>query len=120
MPAFVPHAATLLQAAAIDLEREVLPALAGPPRFRARIVLNVLRLVARELEQAPYADAAERERLQALLGSSGDALPQLRTDLAARIDGGGLPLDDEALLAHLAASLREALAINSPGWAQEP
>lgn len=115
MPAFVPSAATLLQAAADDLERDVLPALAGLPKFRARIVVNVLRLVTRELEQAPQADAAERERLLALLGHDG-ALPDLRADLASRIERGELPLDDAALVAHLTADLREALAIDSPGW----
>ena len=120
MPAFVPSAATLLQAAADDLERDVLPALAGGlPRYRVRIVLNVLRLVTRELEQAPQADAAERERLLQLLGESGVTLPELRADLAARIEHGELALDDPALVAHLTAGLREALAIDSPGWTHE-
>ena len=118
MPAFVPSAATLLQAAADDLERDVLPALNALPKFRTRIVINVLRLVTRELEQAPAADAAERERLVALLGSGGEALPGLRAELSERIERGELPLDDPALLAHLTASLREALAIDSPGWAR--
>ena len=45
MPAIVPSAATLLQAAADDLERDVLPALSGLPRYRVRIVLNVLCLL---------------------------------------------------------------------------
>jgi hypothetical protein len=119
VPAFVPSAATLLQAAADDLEHEVLPALAGAPRFRARIVLNVLRLVTRELEQAPQADVAERQRLAALLGDGGDALPRLRAELAGRIERGEIPLDDPALVAHLTTGLREALAIDSPGWTHE-
>ena len=119
MPAFVPSAATLLQAAADDLQRDVLPALAGLPKYRVRIVLNVLRLVTRELEQGPAADAAERERLVALLDGGDEALPELRADLAARIECGELPLDDPALLAHLTAGLREALAIDSPSWAHE-
>ena len=119
MPAFVPSDATLLQAAADDLERDVLPALSGLPRYRVRIVLNVLRLVTRELEQAPQADAAERERLLQLLGESGVTLPELRADLAARIEHGELALDDPALVAHLTAGLREALAIDSPGWTHE-
>jgi hypothetical protein len=40
----------------------------------------------------------------------------MRASLAARIERGELALDDAALLAHLEASLREALAINHPGW----
>jgi hypothetical protein len=117
MPAFVPPATTLLEAAATELEREILPALAGAPRYRARIVLNVLRTVARELRLGPDADAAERERLCSLLGADGALdLPSMRASLAARIERGELALDDAALLAHLEASLREALAINHPGW----
>lgn len=119
MPAFVPSAATLLQAAADDLERDVLPALSGLPKYRVRIVLNVLRLVTRELEQAPLADVAERERLLELLGDSGGALPELRARLTGRIERGELALDDPALVAHLTAGLREALAIDSPGWIHE-
>jgi hypothetical protein len=119
MPAFVPSAATLLQAAADDLERDVLPALAGLPKYRVRIVLNVLRLVTRELEQAPQADAAERERLVALLGGGDRPLPELRAELAGLIERGELPLDDPALVGHLTAGLREALAIDSPGWTHE-
>src|SRR4051794_41151161 len=115
MPAFVPPAATLLQAAANDLERDVLPALEGLPKFRARIILNVLRLVTRELDLSPAADVDERQRLHGLLGTTSGTLPQLRTHLAASIDSGTLPLDDEAVVDHIRQSLREALAIDSPG-----
>lgn len=120
MPAFVPPAAALLQAAADDLERDVLPALGGLPRFRARVILKVLRLVTRELDQSPAADASERQRLNGLLGTTVGALPQLRAELSATIESGALPLDDEALVSHLTQSLHEALAIDSPGWTDEP
>jgi len=119
MPAFTPSAAALLQAAANDLERDVLPALGGSPRFRARIILNVLRIVTRELEQSPAADASERQRLHDLLGTDAGTLPQLRADLAATIADGGLPLEDEALVGHLTQTLREALAIDNPDWARD-
>ncbi len=116
MPAFVPSADALLQAAADDLERDVLPALAGFPRFRTRVIVNVLRLLTRELESGAAADAAERTRLQALLDNNEGELPALRAALARRIDEGGIDLADEALVRHLRESLHEALAIDNPGW----
>lgn len=122
MPSFVPSAATLLQAAADHLEREVLPALAGYPRFHTRVSINVLRTVMRELELGAPADAAEQARLQALLGDAppSQPLPALRGELAARIASGALPLDDAALVTHLRETLRGALAIDNPRWVQEP
>jgi hypothetical protein len=116
MPAFVPPAADLLQAAANDLERDVLPALTGAARFRARVIVNVLRLVTRELALAGDADQAERARLQALLQSDAGSLPELRRALAGRIESGAVALEDEALVTHLRESLRDALAIDSPHW----
>lgn len=119
MPAFIPSAGALLQAAADDLERDVLPALGGFPRFRTRVIVNVLRLLTRELEFGAAADAAERTRLQVLLDNGEDELPALRAALARRIDEGAIDLADEALVRHLRESLREALAIDSPAWAGE-
>lgn len=119
MPAFVPPASTLLQAAADDLERDVLPALPGFPRFRTRVIVNVLRLLTREFALGHAADAAEHARLQALLDTDDDDLPALRTELARRIESGAVDLDDGALVRHLRESLRDALAIDNPVWTAE-
>lgn len=119
MPAFVPSASTLLQAAADDLERDVLPALAGFPRFRTRVIVNVLRLLTRELALGDASDAAEHARLQALLDTDDEDLPALRAALAQRIESGAMDLADETLIRHLRESLREALAIDNPAWITE-
>ncbi|WP_076999818.1 DUF6285 domain-containing protein [Variovorax sp. KK3] len=119
MPAFVPSATTLLQAAATDLERDVLPALAGFPRFRTRVIVNLLRLLTRELALGAAADAAERARLQALLDADADDLPALRAELAHRLESGAIDLADDALVQHLRETLRDALAIDHPGWTGE-
>lgn len=116
MPAFVPDAATLLEAAANDLERDVLPALAGFPRFRTRVIVNVLRLLRREAELGASADAAELARLRTMLGEPGGGLPDLRAVLAGRIDDGAIPLDSPQLVDHLVATLGDALAIDNPNW----
>ena len=119
MPAFVPDATRLLQAAADDLERDVLPAVGGFPRFRTRVIVNVLRLLAREQALGAQADAAELARLQALLGQDSAALPVLRAELTRRIESGAIDLADAALVSHLRETLREALEIDSPGWTRE-
>lgn len=115
MPESAPEAPILLDAAIDYLERELLPTLAGYHRFQTRVTVNVIAQVRRELALGPAQAEAERARLVALLGHEGgrDALSR---ELAARIRGGEVPLDDPRLLDHLRASLEEALRINNPRW----
>ena len=119
MPASKPTAPALLDAAIDYLERELLPALAGYHRFQCRVTLNVLAQVRRELVLAPSQADAERARLAALLGHTGER-DELSRELAARIRAGDIALDDPALLDHLRRSLVEALRINNPRWIGEP
>src|SRR5262247_441406 len=115
MPAIQPDAPALLDAAIDYLERELLPALAGYHRFQCRVTVNVLAQVRRELALAPAQSEAEHARLVALLGRAGER-DELSRELAARIRGGEVALDDPALLEHLRLSLVEALRINNPKW----
>ena len=118
MPAIQPDAPALLDAAIDYLERELLPTLAGYHRFQCRVTVNVLAQVRRELALAPGQADAERARLTALLGHSGER-DALSRELAARIRAGDIALDDPALLDHLRQSLVEALRINNPKWIGE-
>ena len=118
MPASKPDAAALLDAAIDYLERELSPTLTGYHRFQCRVTVNVLAQVRRELALAPAQSAAERARLVALLGHAGER-DELSRELAARIRGGEVALDDPALLEHLRLSLVEALRINNPKWIGE-
>ncbi len=115
MPASAPEATVLLDAAIDYLERELLPTLSGYHRFQTRVTANVLAQVRRELALGPAQAEAERARLVALLGHEGER-DVLSRELAARIRGGELSLDDPRLLEHLRASLEEALRINNPRW----
>lgn len=115
----VPDAATLLQAAADYLEGELLPTLEGYHRFQTRVTVNALRIVMRELQLAPAQRAAERARLAALLGHDGDA-DALEAELAAAVVDGARAIDDPALVDHLRQTLRDALAIDNPKWADAP
>jgi hypothetical protein len=114
MSRFVPDAELLIDACIRYLERELHPTLAGYHRFQTRIAINVLTIVARELRQRDKTRSDERERLVALLGHDGDAA-SLDRELADAIAEGRLSLEYNALVSHLRQSLRDALAINSPG-----
>ena len=119
MPASKPDATQLLDAAIDYLERELSPTLGGYHRFQTRVTVNVLAQVRREIALAARQADAERLRLAALLGRAGER-DELSRELAARIRGGQIALDDPALLDHLRQSLLEALRINNPKWIGEP
>ncbi|ABF12385.1 DUF6285 domain-containing protein [Cupriavidus metallidurans] len=118
MSTFVPDANRLLQAAAEYLERELLPTLTGYHGFQTRVCINVLKIVARELEMRPEAQARERRRLEDILGKQGD-VGALNRELATRLGAGDLPLDHVGVVEHLISTLQDALSINSPRWAKQ-
>lgn len=111
----IPDAQALLEASADFLEDELLPNLSGAHRFKTRVTLNVLRIVARELVQGPAADVDEKDRLQRLLQRQG-SINELRRELSEAILSGKRSLDDAPLIEHLRATLRDALAIHNPKW----
>lgn len=120
-----PTAAELLDAVRGFLEKDVVPALDGTAKFHARVAVNVLSIVGRELALEPRHLAAEWQRLDALLGAAempADA-DAARSALRARVallcerirngeaDAG--PYRD-AVLAHLRETTHEKLAIANP------
>jgi hypothetical protein len=118
MPRSHPPAADLVDAVRELLEREVIGRLEGDLAFQCRVAANALGMVARELRLGGALDAAERQRLAALLGREG-SLEELANDLARRIRSGALAPDDPALLASLRASVADALRVNNPKWLGE-
>ena len=118
MPRSHPPAADLVDAVRELLEREVIGRLEGDLAFQCRVAANALGIVARELRLGGALDAAERQRLAALLGREG-SLEELANDLARRIRSGALAPDDPALLASLRASVADALRVNNPKWLGE-
>jgi len=133
-----PTAIELVEAVTGFLRDEALPALDARHAFLARVSINALEIVARELAQGPGADRAERARVQALLtgsaGTAGDpagraaasrcatrddgepSLAALNTRLCEAIAAGRIAHDDPALLAHLRATTLAAVAIDQPGY----
>jgi hypothetical protein len=110
-----PSAAELVTAVREFLEEQAMPRLEGRTAFHARVAVNALAIVARQLELGPAAEAAERERLAALLGHDGP-LDALNRDLCWRIRSGELGLETTGLVAHLRATTLDKLAVDQPRY----
>jgi hypothetical protein len=78
-----PSAALLVTAVREFLERDVMPATEGRVQFHTRVAINVLNIVARELELGDGFAERERERAAALLGHGG-TVDDLERELASR------------------------------------
>ena len=110
-----PSAAQLVTAVREYLERDVMPATEGRVQFHARVAVNVLNTVARELELGGGFAADEQRRAAALLGHDGDA-DALEHELAAAIRSGALDDRSGDVRAHVRATVREKLLIANPGY----
>jgi Domain of unknown function (DUF6285) len=110
-----PSAAQLVTAVREFLEHDVMSATEGRVHFHARVAVNVLETVARELELGDGFAAEERQRAVALLGHDG-APDALERELAAAIRSGALDDREDAVRAHVRATVREKLLIANPGY----
>ncbi len=63
-----PTAVELLEAAAEFVDREIVPAIQGARQFQVRVVANVMRIAAREMQLEDPAVRAEVKALAELLG----------------------------------------------------
>jgi len=111
-----PTAAELIDAVSEFISRDVAPTLTGRLAFHARVAVNALAIVRRELLQGPDADRADEQRLAALLGEAGDPAA-LTEELCRRIAAGEIAADNPALIDHLWATTLDTLAIDQPGYA---
>jgi alcohol dehydrogenase class IV len=93
-----PTSIELLEAAADFVDREIVPAIEGARQFQARVVANVMRIVAREIQQEDPAARIEVKALARLLGRDAPHLHSLEDlrkasasmgeELSARIRAG--------------------------------
>jgi hypothetical protein len=114
-----PDIADILSAVADQLMRDVLPALPRDAAYHARVSINAIRLVERELRRMPAAEIAERERLAALLGVDREVpVTEANAMLISRIEAGDFDQDPAALNAHLWATTLDQLAIDQPNYGQ--
>ena len=110
-----PAASELVAAVREFLERDVIAATDGRVQFHARVAVNVLNIVERELTLGPDLEPGERARAAALLGHEA-AADGLERELAAAIRSGALDdrLDD--VRAHVRTTVREKLLIANPSY----
>lgn len=111
-----PDARQLVEAVARFIETVAAPRLDGHAAFHARVAVNALHIVARELERGPAATEAERQRLVALIGRDAD-LETLRWALVDAIRAGRAGLETPGLCEHLTESAADRVRIEQPGYA---
>jgi hypothetical protein len=111
-----PTAAELVAAVREYLERDVIPATEGRVAFHARVAVNVLGMVERELEVGAVLDAEEHDRLVALLGRDG-TVRELTEVLARGIRDGSLDVPWSELVEGVRGTVRAKLAVSDPGYA---
>ena len=111
-----PTAAELLEAVREFLEREVLPSTDGRVAFHARVALNALTIVERELVLGPELEARVRTHLGELLGDDGP-LDELVDRLAAGIRHGSLDARGDDVMAATRELVRAKLEISNPRYA---
>lgn len=115
MSAQRPNTLELVTAVREFMESEAQPALEGSTAFHARVAVNVLKIVERELATGADLDAADGERLAALLGHAGDT-DALSAELAETIRDGRADLGTEGLTEHLWASVLGRVSIDNPRY----
>jgi hypothetical protein len=92
-----------------------MPAVEGRVAFHTRVAVNALGMLEREADLGPALDAAERERLAALLGRDG-SIHELTVALAGEIRSGAFDGRRADVIAVLRESVAAKLAVANPGY----
>lgn len=111
-----PTSAELMDSVIRFIEERVAPQLKDRDAFHARVAVNALAAIKREMAGGAAAEAAQTRRLAQLLGHEGD-WTALNRELCEKIRDGGLSPTDPALLAHLRASIIDQVRIDQPNYA---
>ena len=98
------------------LRNDIAPLISGHQAFKLRVAINILDLVTRQLTREEGSNAAEVERLRALLGMDGSVTDLNRT-LAERIAKGEVDMATPGLAEHLWATTMDKLAVDQPNYA---
>ncbi|MET4326974.1 hypothetical protein ABIB80_002800 [Bradyrhizobium sp. i1.15.2] len=106
----------LTKSVADFLRNDIAPLISGHQAFKLRVAINILDLVTRQLTLEEGSDAAEVDRLRALLGMDG-AVTDLNRVLAERIASGEVDLATPGLAEHLWATTMDKLAVDQPNYA---
>jgi hypothetical protein len=115
MPGNRPTRDELLEAVAEFLEKRAMPRLDEHTAFHARVAVNVLAIVRRELALGPRLEREEHDRLRSLLGREG-TLEELNSELCARIRSGEMDSGNPALMEHLFLTTMGKVSIDQPTY----
>lgn len=110
----LPMAAELTDSVARFLREEVAGELDAHRGFLARVGVNALGIVRRELQYGIKLEAAEASRLRRLVCSP-SSLDNMRRDLARRLRE-GLPLQTPGLANHLRQTVAGQLFVDQPHY----
>jgi hypothetical protein len=97
---------------------EVRPGLDPRNAFLARVAVNVLGVIQRELTAGPGAEARAVEGMSGVVGHGGD-FAALNAELCARIRAGEFSVETPGLLAVLTVMARDQVAIDQPNYRPE-
>ena len=110
-----PTSLELIDAVIGFIEQRAAPQLKDRDAFLARVAVNALAAVRREIELGPQAEADATKRLRDLLGHDGD-FAGLNAELCDRLAAGELTVNDPKVLAHLKASIIDQVRIDQPNY----
>jgi Domain of unknown function (DUF6285) len=110
-----PEPAEILSAVANFLRNEVMPEAKGHLAFKARVAVNAIDLVRRQIELAQPLEQAEAHRLAVLLGHEA-GLAEGNHELARRIAEGAIDLETPGLFDHLRLTTLAKLAVDQPRY----
>ncbi|HEX6858953.1 MAG TPA: DUF6285 domain-containing protein [Caulobacteraceae bacterium] len=111
-----PTSLELIDAVVGFIEQRAAPQLKDRDAFLARVAVNALAAVRREIEFGPQAEAAATARLHDLLGHDG-GFSALNAELCDKLSSGELSAQDPQVLAHLKASIIDQVKIDQPNYA---
>ena len=110
-----PTPTEVLAAVARFLKETVAAETVGHTSFTARVAANALEMMIRQIDLSPAAAAAERIRLEAILGETGE-LVELNAKFARRIGAGELDSAATGVTEHLWATTLAKLAVDQPNY----
>ena len=112
-----PKTEELAQAVALWID-QIRPDLDPRNAFLARVAVNVLGVVGRELAQGPAAEARAAGLMADLLGHEGSHAA-LNAELCSAIRAGDITVETAGLLVALQTMARDQLAIDQPNYKAE-
>ena len=112
-----PKTEELVQAVALWID-QIRPSLDPRNAFLARVAVNILGVVGRELTAGPAAEAEAVRLMSALLGKEADFIA-LNAELCERIRSGELTVETPGLLHALTVMARDQVAIDQPNYKPE-